>query len=284
MKQLIVNADDFGRAPGVNRGVLDAHLKGIVTSTTIMINCLDAPAGLELAFADAPRLGVGLHFNLTFGRPVLPASEVPSLVDDSGIFYPIKAWVSVVEQFDPDEVRRELNAQVERFVSLAGRPPDHLDSHHHVTYLHPAALATKLDHARVYDIPVRRGWPDGAIALDIFRIMAPTIPEPTARRLSEEVESILAGEDPSRWPARFEMGFYDQRATLGELLLILTNLPENSLTEVMTHPGYLDEALSVSAYAAHREVEIAHLTHAATRECVQSEGLQLMSFGDLKRP
>jgi len=70
MKKLIVNADDFGRSPGINRGILDAHLNGIVTSTTVMINYPDAAPGLEQALLKAPDLGIGLHLNLTSGRPV----------------------------------------------------------------------------------------------------------------------------------------------------------------------------------------------------------------------
>ena len=72
MKRLIVNADDFGRSPGINRGILEAHLRGIVTSTTVMVNCPAAALGLERALAEAPDLGIGLHITLTAGRPLSP--------------------------------------------------------------------------------------------------------------------------------------------------------------------------------------------------------------------
>ena len=78
MKRLIVNADDFGRAPGVNQGILDAHTHGIVTSTTVMINYPDAPAGIERAQADAPDLGLGLHLNLTSGPPISAPEDIAS--------------------------------------------------------------------------------------------------------------------------------------------------------------------------------------------------------------
>jgi len=70
-KQLIVNADDYGRAPGLSRGILAAHREGIVTSTTVMINQPDVEGQLAEALV-CPGLGVGLHLVFTAWRPVLP--------------------------------------------------------------------------------------------------------------------------------------------------------------------------------------------------------------------
>ena len=85
-RMLIVNADDFNRSPGVSRGIVEAHEKGIVTSTTVMVNLPGLRASLDL-LRGYPRLGVGLHVNLTFGSPVVPAEQVPSLVDAEGRFW-----------------------------------------------------------------------------------------------------------------------------------------------------------------------------------------------------
>ena len=286
MKQLIVNADDFGRAPGVNRGIIEAHLNGIVTSTTVMINLPDAPAALELAAAEAPRLGVGLHVNLTKGKPVSPPQSVRSLLDESGEFHHISEWARLYDHFDPDHIRREIAAQVARFVQLTGHPPDHLDSHHHAAYLHPVALEAMLEIARGYNIPLRQVRADDdpeRAARDLVRIL-PAFPLDMARRVVEAVGDVLARQDkPPFWPARLELGFYGETATLGDLLVILTNLPPDSLTELMCHPGHVDEALQGSGYVARREDELAHLTHPATRECVQAEGIELIAFGDIPR-
>jgi predicted glycoside hydrolase/deacetylase ChbG (UPF0249 family) len=83
---LIVNADDLGIFPGVNRGILEAHLNGIITSTTAMINLPDAEEGIRMVQREAPRLGMGLHFNLSFGAPVTPPEQVPSLIKANGRF------------------------------------------------------------------------------------------------------------------------------------------------------------------------------------------------------
>ena len=154
MKQLIVNADDFGRAPGVNRGILEAYEAGIDTSTTVMINYPDAAPGLEQALAKAPDLGIGLHLNLTAGYPVLPAERIPSLVKEDGQFVHSRDWAGHMAAFEPEHVRaesgrpaRSLRAwRVRRIIS---------DSHHHGAYLHPDALSVVLEIAHRYNIPMR---------------------------------------------------------------------------------------------------------------------------------
>jgi chitin disaccharide deacetylase len=283
MKYIIVNADDLGRAPGVNRGIVDAHRKGIVTSTTVMINLPDAPAGLELAQAQAPHLGVGLHLNLTSGPPVSPPESVASLLDGDGRFVHINRWHAENRALDPAHVQREIEAQFDRYVELTGGPPDHLDSHHHAAFLHPAALRTVLALAAEHSLPLRNVGIDGppnetAAAL---RGLIPALTPEAARVLLDTLRAVLDDGPAPRWPARFEGSFYDRGATLGHLLVILTTLPDDSITEIMCHPGYPDETLATSGYIAPREAEIGHLTHAATRECVQSEGIRLVTFGDL---
>lgn len=284
MKRLIVNADDFGRTPGVNQGIIDAHRKGIVTSTTIMINYPDALAGLELAAAQAPHLGIGLHLNLTSGHPVSDAASVPSLVTSQGTFHHIGQWGSAAAQFVPAEIDRELRAQFDRFVALAGRLPDHLDAHHHATYMHPAALKTMLALAADHHLPMRHGRLDAPAdeAVRALRGFIPAMSDATAYDLVGQLKGVLDdGADPW-WPARLDTGFFGEHATLGDLLVILTTLPDDSLTELMCHPGYVDEALGTSGYRDERAAEVNHLTHPATRECVQAEDIQLITFADVQ--
>jgi predicted glycoside hydrolase/deacetylase ChbG (UPF0249 family) len=282
MKQLIVNADDFGVSAEVNRGILYAHHNGIVTSTTVMVNFPDAALGLEQALAAAPDLGIGLHLNLTAGCPVLP---VPSLVTADGTFYNIAEWPTCLKAFDDDQVQQEVEAQVRRFFEIAGRPPDHLDAHHHAAYLHPVALRTMLATARQYNIPIRRGKVDAPvnIGIRVLRSMMPNLTDVESRHLIEQLEHIIAEGPAPFWPARFEMGFSQDHTVLGDLLNILTNLPDDSVTEILSHPGFVDEALAHSRYRNRREVEIELLTHPATLECVRAENIQLITFGDLPR-
>jgi predicted glycoside hydrolase/deacetylase ChbG (UPF0249 family) len=104
VKRLIVNADDLGYTTGVNRGIREAHERGIVTSTSLMVDRPAATDGAELARRLAP-LSVGLHAVLdSRGEPTTP----------------------------PERSEEELERQLSRFVELVGREPTHVDSHHHV--------------------------------------------------------------------------------------------------------------------------------------------------------
>ena len=124
MKYLIVNGDDFGASGGINRGIIEAHRHGILTSTSLMVN---APFSEEAAkLADTVRhLSVGLHVDL----PKEPGGS-------------------------PERARDELQKQFSRFVELMGRPPTHLDSHHN-THRDPQLLPHLVELAAEHRLPLR---------------------------------------------------------------------------------------------------------------------------------
>jgi predicted glycoside hydrolase/deacetylase ChbG (UPF0249 family) len=271
MKKLIVNADDFGLTAEISRGIIEGHLDGIITSTTVMINFPAAAPGIRQAQAEAPDLGLGLHLNLVDGAPVLPPDRVPSLVDANGQFYPFSVWPGVFGQFVPAEIEAEMRAQFDRFVSIAGRAPDHLDSHYHATYLLPFALRTMLAMAAEHDLPLRN------VGLDLIHERATMLIQQQMTALGADLEhtirSILAAHPASQFPARLEIHFTGPQATLGDLLVILSMLPNGSVTELLAHPGHGGEIPD-----ARRENELAHLMHRATRELVDAEGIELVTF------
>ena len=78
MSLVIINADDFGYSQGINLGIIEAHKNGILSSTTMMANMPGFEHGVELA-KNNPKLGIGVHLNLTCGKPLL--DNVPSLTD-----------------------------------------------------------------------------------------------------------------------------------------------------------------------------------------------------------
>lgn len=279
MPDLIVNADDLGRTVGINRGILEAHKKGIVTSATVMVNYPAAEEGIALMQAEAPFLGLGLHLNLTSGRPVLPLEEVPSLVDEQGLFRPPANWGAVMTAFAPEEVDRELRAQLARFIALAGKPPTHLDSHHHAVYCCPAGLRTMLDLAQTNTLPIRRP-PFAERAMETANLgLLEGLPPMQARAIADELHGMIADHPEVKMPDRFVTSFYGDKAILGELLVALTTLPESGVTELMCHPGYAEDLDSV--YKAPREAEIQWLTYPSTHEVIVAAKVRLMTFAEL---
>lgn len=140
---LIVNADDFGRSPGVNDGIIGAHERGIVTSTTLMVRWPDAEAAAAYG-RGRDELSVGLHLDL--GEWAYRDGEWHQLYE-------------VLPADTPEAVAVELANQLERFERLLGRSPTHLDSHQHVHREDPARTALLRVGSRL-GVPVRDAAPN----------------------------------------------------------------------------------------------------------------------------
>ena len=142
MRRLIVNADDFGLTPGINRAIIEAHTRGIVTSATLMANMPAFDEAVRLAKAH-PTLGVGLHFNLTQGRPIVAPEQVPSLLNERGEFLgtSTQLWQrALTRRLQREEIVLEFRAQVEKVLE-AGLQLTHVDSHKHAHAIAPVFAA-----------------------------------------------------------------------------------------------------------------------------------------------
>jgi len=279
-KKLIINADDYGRSPGVSRGILQAYREGIVTSTSVMINQPAVRGQLEEALACSD-LGVGLHLVFSAWRPILPQEAISSLVDQDGSFLnQHDLWVRA-EEISPAHLRAELAAQLERFVSWAGCLPDHLDCHHFV-HLYPPFFQAYADLAAEFQLPLRVPFPPEA---DFQRAVATLpyleeFPVDLVRGMIVTNSALLEARRLS-YPDRFISTFFGAEAlTLDYLLHLLRTLPEG-ISELMCHPGYDESALAGSTYRREREIELALLTHPTVRACVAGLGIDLVTFGVL---
>ena len=149
MKQLIVNADDFGLTGGVNRAVVALNQRGTLTSATLMA-AADATTQAASLSQDAPRLGVGCHVVLVDGSPVLPASTLPTLVDQATGRFRATLGTFVKDLFlgkiRGSEIEAEAEAQIARIRSLDVQPT-HVDTHKH-THMYPRVLAPLLQAAK----------------------------------------------------------------------------------------------------------------------------------------
>src|SRR5690606_10679198 len=132
MRLLVVNADDFGLNDAATEGIIESHAVGSVTSTTLMVNAPAAQRAAVLA-ESYPSLGVGLHFNLTWGQPVAAPKDVPALLAPDGSFLTRTALAGrlLTGRVPAAQITAELHAQYDRMRSL-GLQPTHVDSHQHV--------------------------------------------------------------------------------------------------------------------------------------------------------
>lgn len=264
---LAVNADDFGFTSDVNRGIVEAHRRGILTSTTLMANGTAFHDAVRLA-REAPSLDIGAHLVLIGGMSVAKPSEA---LPES-----VAALVRAVFLGGID-VAGELRSQVEKILA-AGIRITHLDTHKH-THLLPPVLEQVARLGEEYGVHwVRR-------PLDLPLHGSPRDVPWATRAASRAMGSLRAsfhrvltrhGCRTTDWFAGFQMtGRYDAEW----LVDLLRNLPEGS-TELMTHPGYCTHELRAAStrLKQSREAELAALTDERVIAAVGSEEIALTAY------
>jgi hopanoid biosynthesis associated protein HpnK len=292
VKNLIVNADDLGWTAGVNRGIAEAHRKGIVTSASLLANGAAFAAAVELA-RKTPGLGVGVHLNLSDGPPVAPREQVASLVNEAGVFEggPESLLLRLAKRsLALEEVEREWNAQIQK-VRDAGIQPTHLDGHKHVQML-PGLFEIALRLAKRHGIGAMRISHE---ASPLRTALAVGEDRNAALMLKQGVQARglkLLMRDARELAERAGISTADYFcgvAQTGELTQegvarLLRSLPDGT-TELMVHPGYLDAELqnSPTRLQASRQMELEILTDTEIRNLVASLGIRLIDYSFVAR-
>jgi predicted glycoside hydrolase/deacetylase ChbG (UPF0249 family) len=220
-RNLVVNADDFGRSRGVNRGIIDCHMRGVVTSASLMVRFKAASHAVELS-AEHPRLGVGLHWHVR---------------DEDRL-----------DLGDADAVGEHLGGQLAAFERLLGRPPTHVDSHHHV-HLDDGVMPVVAEVTHPLGVPVRG---DGRLAY---------------------VGGFYAQWEPNVTNLEY--------VSVPFLLHLLREEVGEGWTELSCHPGYMSN--EKTGYLEEREAEVRTLTDPAVHRTVDELGIHLRSFADYPR-
>ncbi len=287
MKELILNADDFGYTQGVNEGIIRAHRDGILTSATLMANGPAFDDAVERA-KSTPMLGIGCHLVLTGGFSVAPRAEIPSLADRDGrlprSLGNFVARVSVGSIRSKD-IERELRAQIEK-IRRAGIEPTHVDTHKH-THVHPRVMGAVGRIAREFGITRVRNPVEHL--RDSWRTArtenAPLIGNMAA---SASVRAVgawfnsLSRKYGLRSPDNFLGLAVTGRMSAAALCRLIDTLPEGR-TEIMSHPGIYDAELvkSGSRLQQQRQTELEGLLAAESRRAVESNGVRLISYREL---
>jgi hopanoid biosynthesis associated protein HpnK len=140
-RRLIFTADDFGRDSAANEGVERAHREGLLSCASLRVGEAGVEEAVRIAHAN-PALAVGLQLTLTDGHPVLPAEQIPSLVQTNGRLREDAQALGLLLIFSPAaraELYAEVQAQMARFAET-GLACDHVNAHRH-QQLHPLVAA-----------------------------------------------------------------------------------------------------------------------------------------------
>ncbi|HXZ27654.1 MAG TPA: ChbG/HpnK family deacetylase [Terriglobales bacterium] len=289
MPRLIVNADDFGLTAGVNRAILEAHRRGLVTSATLMANSQAFDEAARLAKFEL-RLSVGCHVVLVDGEPVLPGTQVPSLLRPGS---PSQfrqglagfALAAARGRFRQDDIQAEVTAQIQK-LQAAGLPVTHVDTHKHA-HMFPAVLRPLLRAARACGVRAVRNpfAPVKPLAL------AHLLRRPPLWSRYTEVKLLR------RWAAGFQQAVQaeDMATPDGTLGIVVTgkldeklfaaiagSIPEGTW-EFVCHPGYNDTDLgrAKTRLRASRVKELEVLTSEGARAAIAARGIELISYAAL---
>lgn len=252
MRYLIVNADDFGLSPEVNKGVIEAYQNGIVTDTTVLIRSPYA----EQALARAHEVGlpVGVHIDFVTGYHLHNQHADPNLVGPDGQLthelHEREFHNHIEHSFTCEELiglREEIRSQVNLFIQYSGEKPTHLDYHFGLHHL-PEVMAIYITVAEEFQIPIRWG-------------------------------SQYAGNNPyAAAPKVFCDAFHGTPETTIEDFVILIDKPWEGVMELCCHPGYFTPGGHADSNNKDREYELAILIDPRLKLELMSRNIQLVNY------
>lgn len=226
--KIIINADDFGFSKSINNGIIEAYKKGLITTTTIMINMPYVEDAINL-WKQNKKLGLGLHINITAGKPI--SNNVNSLVDENGNFYHHNKIEKNEIQLNYEDVIFEIKSQIEKLKSY-DVIIDHLDCHHSI-FLNDTVKRALLDIAEEYNLPMRTG-------------------EKGSLRDDAIIRNIITTDE-------LLQEFYADNAKYETIINFIDNNKHLNTLEIMTHCGFIDEDTKNRTSYINREQEIQEL-------------------------
>lgn len=278
MKNVIVNADEFGLTRGINRGIIESFEKGIVRATSIFWGGRDLDYAISYALLNS--IDVGVHLNLTFGIP-LDKSFAP--LNKNGTFFKRRSLLllSVLKSLNYAVVYKEFETQLLFFLNK-GLKISHLDTHQHIHTVSPI-LEAAADLAKKYDLFLR---------VPQETILMKKIKNPKALVLLSKKKLIVqkcnklrtilhkkAVKTTEHFLSPFGLIPRIDIFTPVILMQILKNVSAEGSTEYMAHPGYIDADFGdFSAWAQQREQELSAYTSPLIKEFIRNNDIISTNF------
>ncbi|NOX47572.1 MAG: ChbG/HpnK family deacetylase [Chlorobi bacterium] len=289
MRYLIINADGYGFTEGITRAIEKCVNFGTVKSISVNVNFPFVMA-LSQFVKIHPELSVGCHLNPVVGKPVLPVTKVPSLVNETGeFFYKNFSKHFLLGKINKKELRSELLAQIEKTRRLAGETFSHIDFHmglHRLPGLYPIFLdVVKL--SGVGRIRTHR-YLEGLESPSYKWRHLQYVFEKPARPLKYLWNILL------RWKAKqiglampdYWVGISNMTTVPGKISVemyqkMISHLP-NGFSEFVVHPGYADQDLQkYSSYIQKREEELNVLTDQRLKDFLSKSDVRLSGYRDI---
>ena len=283
MRIFIVNADDFGLTSAVNKGIIQAFQRGIVTSASLV------PSGASFAQAiqfikENPKIDVGIHLTLIGEKSLLNHREIPTLVDEHGCFREnaFKFFSAYMKkQISMNEVERELCAQFEK-INGHGVPISHIDSHQHIHML-PKILEITIRLAKKYGIRHIR-YPKEKIRFEsIYSFRKyPRLMQQIALNLF----CLYSRQRIKPYSVGGFHGFFHGGGMGKSVLMKTLSRQEDGICEIMVHPAVIKEENGMRTYYKWNykwQEEYEGLVDPDILYLVKKQGIKLAKFSDIEK-
>ena len=248
MKKIIINADDFGLSEAVTLGIISGHVEGIISSTSLMVNMGYAKEACKLA-ENHSELGLGVHLNVTLGKPISNISRIPSLVNEKENFYSGKDYSLGLISPNEEELLIEFDAQIQKFIELTGKKPDHINYHHKYDFfgLYPKITDYLIEK---YNVPLRLEQEHTGY------------PFPFANKME-----IMMKEELN------EESFYQY----------IENNVKDDLVELPNHAGFVDyELIKMSSLSTGRTKDLYLLKNTKIKELLIAKGYEIVNWSKVE--
>ncbi len=289
MRYLIINADGYGFTAGVTDAIEECIAFGTVRSLSANVN-FDHANRLPALVRNYPDLAIGCHVNPVVGRPVLPATKVPTLLDDSGEFlYESFTRRFLAGHINKAELRAEMVAQIEKTRDFAGSAFSHIDFHmglHRLPGLHEQFLdivessSVRRMRTHRYLVGMESRYPWLTHAVHMFK--SPTRVPKFAWNLWLRRNALGRGfAMPDRRVEITDMASKRAHLSVQSYLMMLRNLPLG-ISEFVAHPGYVDDQLRRwSSYLDQRVTEREILLSPEFRKALYTVSPRLTTYHDI---
>lgn len=253
MKNILVRADDLGYSRAVNYGIFDSINNGFINNVGVMVNMPATKQGLNLLKNED--IDIGQHTNFSNGKPILPADQVRSLVDDDGFFKSSKVYRKNYKDGKPDfvdldEAVSEVDAQYHKFLELVGRKPDYFEGHAVISNNFVKALQIVADK---YDLPLLRFSFDD---------------KPIHFKNNTKFKMYMDSMKPN----------YDPKKTLDEMM---KQASDSVVPLMVCHPGYLDQdILNHSSLTIPRTQEVEMAMSKDVLKKIKENNIHLLKYSE----
>lgn len=288
MKKLIINADDFGTDHWTNKGIIQCIKAGIVRSVSVLPN-MPFTKEISIIAKNFPSISIGVHFNLTTGKPVLPPKKIPSLVNKNGCFWGNKFRNKLlIGHIKTADIKRELMAQVRKLSYLV---PDitHFDSHQHIHLYFPIFVLSIIV-AKKYKINKTRCYRRYLFVEDLKRrskIIFKYYLNHPYRFITHNFTKILtkiANFSGIKTADRLISPEYignTKKYLLKTWTNIIDTLP-SGVSEIYCHPGYSDSTLKkYTPHTLKKKAETEVLTSPELKKHIENSDVKIISFKEL---